>query len=779
MRSSFSLLLAVLSLLWTVGQSIADTAAIRIVVSPGRKDWAHSPVSLRVDSLLRTRGWTLPLLESTISVRTARGGAEVPSRAAWSHRGEDPAVLLFAKTGTGRREYEILVSSSGSDAVRQIPVVGLGEPLTYGRTGVVAGIDGSFNSNLTVCDWDGDGDNDFFVAQGQGGGANWTMHGVHYYENIGSSDHALMAKPRVVFADGSTPHAVDWNADGLPDLIVNRMIYRRNVTPGYMNFAQPESLAQAPPISCVTDWNGDGLADIVESVSFGGGDPSRSIWSKQAPISPFTADGVWRGYVSHGRIVVHRNTGTAQLSEFSAEPETLRVAVDFVEVPGGGTPAFGDIDGDGDVDMLLGTTHDLFYFENTGTRSAPRYARGYPLDLHLEEIYVRPFVADMNGDAKVDVLIAQENGDVKYAENLGIDTLGRPRFAPITRIPQVDPLIDLGSVGTFDVADVNRDGKPDIVGSNSYGEVWQWLSRPDAPPWVFETGTRVAAGGYPIRIFAGNSGSIQGPGEARYGYGAPEVADWDEDGITDLVVTDVWGKHRFYRGEQGGIASEGLHLAVEQPVRFADAANAIKPVWNWWNPIEGELVTAWRTRPEILDWDGDGVSDYVSIDHEGYLGLFAGSRTPSGKRIGPLRRAFLNDAGDPLMLNPGTCGNSGRFKITLADWDRDGDLDMIRGVATPTGNTMHTQSAETGCAFFYENIGGNRFAFRGEMVPDSTVQIAGHSSCPQPYDFDGDGTLDLLVGGEDGHIFAFHRAYLENDLPKVDVTSVRIDRGRR
>lgn len=50
------------------------------------------------------------------------------------------------------------------------------------------------------------------------------------------------------------------------------------------------------------------------------------------------------------------------------------------------------------------------------------------------------------------------------------------------------------------------------------------------------------AGGKTIRIQAGNNGSIQGPAEAKWGYTVLNVADWDEDGLVDLVVNSIFGK---------------------------------------------------------------------------------------------------------------------------------------------------------------------------------------------------------------------------------------------
>ena len=68
---------------------------------------------------------------------------------------------------------------------------------------------------------------------------------------------------------------------------------------------------------------------------------------------------------------------------------------------------------------------------------------------------------------------------------------------------------------------------------------------------------------------------------------------------------------------------------------------APKPAWNWWNPEPGTLTTQWRTTPVALDWNGDGLTDLVVMDHEGYLAYFERFRTPAGELLlKPGRRIF-------------------------------------------------------------------------------------------------------------------------------------------
>ena len=103
------------------------------------------------------------------------------------------------------------------------------------------------------------------------------------------------------------------------------------------------------------------------------------------------------------------------------------------------------------------------------------------------------------------------------------------------------------------------------------------------------------------------------------------------------------------------------------------------------------------------------------------------------------RSEVTDTAGGPLRLNSAEAGASGRRKICITDWDGDGDLDII----------VSSRNAE-----WFENLGEKdgivELRWRGNV---SDVRLAGHTTCPTPVDWDGNGVPDLLLGAEDGHFY--------------------------
>jgi len=249
---------------------------------------------------------------------------------------------------------------------------------------------------------------------------------------------------------------------------------------------------------------------------------------------------------------------------------------------------------------------------------------------------------------------------------------------------------------------------------------------------------------------AGKNGSIQGPAEAKWGYTTFSVADWDGDGLPDIIGNSILGKVVWWRNI--GTKTEPK-LAAAQPIEVEWPGAPPKPAWNWWQPKPRELVTEWRTTPLAIDWNGSGMKDLIMLDPEGWLCLYPRKREGGALKLMPGKRVFfgqgccefdasgkkLNATDGRLRLNAKEGGGSGRRKFCVADWDGDGKPDLlVNGTNVDFLRNVSTAPGE--------------FVFR-DLGPVGTRRLAGHDTCPTTVNWRGDGIPDLLVGAEDGHLY--------------------------
>jgi len=480
------------------------------------------------------------------------------------------------------------------------------------------------------------------------------------------------------------------------------------------------------------DYDGDGLQDLILGIS---------DWRDYGWDNAFNEKGEWTHGPLHGYVYVARNKGTNAAPEY--EPVfKVEAGGKPIDVFGAPSPSFADYDGDGDLDLVCGEFLDkLTYFENTGTRREPRYAEGRYLAhdgetirMELEMLQVVAF--DWDNDAYTDLIVAQEDGRATFVKNTGKIVDGMPDFLPPVFFRQRSEYLKVGALATPFSVDWDNDGDEDLIVGDTAGYLnfVENLGGGAQPRWAAPV--RLKAGGEVVRIQAGPNGSIQGPAEAKWGYTVCNVADWDHDGLKDILANSIWGEVIWYRNagtDRAPVLEQARHVEVEWQ------GSTPKPAWCWWAPKGKQLVTQWRTTPAVIDWNRDGLNDLVMLDTEGYLAFFERSKTAQGLGLLPGRRVFQDDQGNPLRLNDKTAGKSGRRKFTFADWDLDGKKDILLD-----GKNID----------FLRNIGDGPLPakFRNEG-PLDTLKLAGHDTCPTIVDWNNDAIPDLLIGAEDGFFY--------------------------
>jgi len=269
------------------------------------------------------------------------------------------------------------------------------------------------------------------------------------------------------------------------------------------------------------------------------------------------------------------------------EPEFVLKTINYIaiDVNYSASPAFADIDADGDLDMFIGDDDGfLVFYRNEGIRSESdwHFVTNRLVDAKTGT-QIDPTLADIDHDGDQDLFIGTFSAGIQFYENIGTAFEFEFRLVPgpyanLTNVFRTVPnFVDIDDDGDFDL----------LTGGHSQGlspsRIWFYRNDGDAenPVWVLATDR---FGNIDLDIY-----------EAK-----PTFADIDGDGDFDLVSGSRPGTLEFYE----------------------NVGDTTAPAWKLVSLSFLNLSVGRDSKPAFADIDGDSDPELFVGDFWGGLAFF-------------------------------------------------------------------------------------------------------------------------------------------------------------
>jgi len=467
------------------------------------------------------------------------------------------STVLLAQSNSVPPIDRLLVPTSAAAEAPQTPVSSFTAPVVYNSGGEGA-------QRVAVADVNGDGKLDLVVTNECANSKSCASGSVSVL--LGNGDGTFRAAVSYASGGSGTPNSVvvaDVNGDGKPDLLVaNTCDPNNNCSTGSVAVLRGKgdgtfqtavnyygSGGWGADSLVVADVNGDGKPDLVVMNLALCGPPPCGLG--QVGVLLGNGDGTFQAARIYDSGAYWGYAVAVADVNGDGKPDLVVVSGSTTVCETCGVSTFGILLGNGDGTFKPVVTYDLFPDDGSQMSVA---------------------VADVNGDGKPDVMVASQCAPGSCSSNSAVSVLlgkGDGTF-------QSPAIYDSGGVSTTSVAvaDVNRDGKPDlVVASNN-------------PFSYFYCGSMCERGQAAVLLGNGD-GTFQGPvtyDSDAYFSDAIAVADVNGDGKPDLVVVNLCAVSKNCNG--AGFTNRGaVSVLISAPAATTSLASSRNP------SIFGQSVT--------------------------------------------------------------------------------------------------------------------------------------------------------------------------------------------